>query len=111
MHNFGTKKSRNLLGQKITQPLGTKRNHPTSWDKKITQPLGTKKITEPLGTEKNHTTSRDKKIRPHLEKTKKSRNLFGQKKSCKLSGQIASKLINKAPNCTKFHQVCPNGSK
>ena len=30
--------------KQIMQPLGTKKNHATSWDKKITQPLGTKKI-------------------------------------------------------------------
>ena len=42
------------------QPLGTKKNHGTSWDKKVTQPLktkikkplGTKKITQSIGTKK-----------------------------------------------------------
>ena len=39
---FGTKKSRILLGQnKIMLPLGTKGNHATFWDKKITQTVGT----------------------------------------------------------------------
>ena len=93
MQTFGTKKSRNLLGQK-----------------KITQPLGGK----------NHATSQDKK---------KSRNFLGQKKSCNLSGQkikkplrqkkirnlpispIAFKLVHKAPNCSKWHQIGQNGSK
>ena len=65
------KKSRNLSGQKITQPLGTKqitqtlrtkKNHATSRDKKIScNLLGQSKITQPLRT-KNHATSRDKKI-------------------------------------------------
>ena len=55
------KKSRNLPGQKIMQPLKTKhshatsrdnKNHANSQDKKITQHLGTKKITQPLETKK-----------------------------------------------------------
>ena len=86
--NLSAKKSRNLLGQKITQPLGTKqtanllkqKNHATSWVQKITQPLGTKKIAQPLKT---------KKIMFSL-------------------GPIASKLVHKALNCSKWHQICPN---
>ena len=74
MPSFGTKKICNLLGKKIMQPLGTKKNHPSSWDKNITQPLGTDKITQPL----------KKKSRNLLKK--KSRNLSG-KKSRNLSGQ------------------------
>ena len=99
MPYFGPKKSLNLSGQKksrnllwkteIKQPILTK---------KITQSLITKKITQPLGTEKscnllwqkNYATSRD---------NKKSRNLLGQ---------IASKLVHKAPNYTKWHQMGPN---
>ena len=80
------KKSRKLSGQKnITK------NHATSWDKKITQPLGTKKITEPWD-KKNHATSQDKKATLSI-------------------GPIASKLVHKAPNCSKWHQICPNRSK
>ena len=110
MQPLGTKKSRNLSGQKSCKCLGQK-NHSTSWDKKIMQPLRTKK---------NHATSRDNTITRPLGTTKKSwnhsgqkksRNLLGQKKSCNLSGQIVSKLVEKAPNCTKCHQVFPNGSK
>ena len=71
------------MGQKIMQPLGTKKNHTTSQDKITTQPLG----------QQNHATSRDKKIKLSI-------------------GPIASKLVyKKAPNCSKWHQICPNLSK
>ena len=95
MQPLGTKKSRNLQGRKkITQPLGTKKNHATSWDKnhatsqdkKITQPLGTKKIMQPLGIKKNHAISQDKKVTLSI-------------------GPIASKLVHKSPNCSKWHQL------
>ena len=46
------------------QPLGTKKNHATYQDQKLTQPLGTtkimpplsttKKVMQPLETKKNH---------------------------------------------------------
>ena len=121
------KKSCNLSGQKeITQPLGTN-NDATSWDnkkprnlsgQKITHPLRTKiscnlsgqkykktswdnnkKITQPLRTKKNHATSGTKKC-----------NLFGQKIMLS-KGSIVSKLVHKALNCSKWHQICTNGSK
>ena len=42
--NFWDKKNHETSwDKKITQPLGTKKYHATSWDKKILQPLGTKK--------------------------------------------------------------------
>ena len=45
-------------------------------------------------------------------RTKKSRNLLGHKKSCNgHAGPIAPKLVHKAPNCSKCHQICPKGSK
>ena len=77
------KKSRNLSGHKnFTQ------NHTTSWDKKIMRPLRTKKIMQPLGT---------KKIMKPLKKKKISLSI----------GPITSKLVNKAPNGTKFFQIGP----
>ena len=105
--------------KKITKPLGTKRNYitsldknncATSRDKKIMQLLGGKKITQPLETNK---------ITQPL-RTKKSQNLWDNqnhatswnKKKITLSiGPIASKLVHRAPNCSKWHQICPNGSK
>ena len=93
------------------QPLRTKKNHATSGDKKkITQPLMTKKIMQPLGTtkkscnlsgQKNHT----------ISGTKKSCNLSGQKKITLSIGSIANKLVLRPPNCSKWHPICPNGSK
>ena len=72
MQTLGTKKSRNLLGQK---------NDSTSWDKKITQPLKTKPFTTPT--------------------TKIMLSI----------GPITTKLVHTAPNCSKWHQICPNMSK
>ena len=73
--------------KKITQPLGTKKNHPTSCDgKKITQSLGTKKITQP--------------------RRKKSK--------CPKWLQMVpngSKWLQMAPNGSKWLQIAPNGSK
>ena len=82
INSWDKKKSRNLLGQKITQPLneknhGTtrdKQNHATSEGKKMTQPLKTEKITLSIDP-------------------------------------ISSKLFHKALNCSKWHQICPNRSK
>ena len=128
MHHFGTtKKITQPLGQKIKQPLGTKQNHAISWDnKKIMQPLWTNKIMQPLGVKKNHTTSQnnkkyatcwDKKFTQPLG-TKKSPNLLGEKNHATYEtkkimqalktkqkitlsiGQILSKLVHKAPNCS-----------
>jgi hypothetical protein len=58
--------------KKITKPLGTKKNHHTSRDKKkspnlagqkkINQTLGSYKIKKTIVTKINHPTSRDKKI-------------------------------------------------
>ena len=111
------KKSPNLLGQKkITQPLGTKKNHPTSWDgknhptkkshptsrdeknhptsmdeKKSANLSGQEKITQPLGTKKNHPTSQDKK---------KSPNLLGRKKNHPTSRDpTLTGLLNKLYKC------------
>ena len=93
-------KSHNLLGQKITQPLGTKKNHTTSRDKKIMQPLKTKqKITQPLGTNKSRNLW-----------DKKPWNLLWQKKITLSIGSIAYKLVHRAPNYSKWHQTCANGS-
>ena len=61
----------------MTQPLGTKPNDATYWDKKILQTLGTKKITQPLETKKLHQPLRTKKSANLL--SEKSRNLSGQK--------------------------------
>ena len=94
----------------------------------MTQTPGTKKKSLKLsGPKKNHATSQDKKNRATSRDKKKSCNLSGQKnhktsgtkKACNLSGQkkitliglIASKLVNKAPNCSKRHQICPNRIK
>ena len=117
MQPLETKKSCNLFRQK--------KNHAKSQDKKkVTQPLETK-YNALLGTKnhatywdkRNHATSWDqKKLRKLLGG--KSRNLWGGK-LCNLSGQtimlkicpIASNLANKAPNCSKWHKICPNGSK
>ena len=76
-HATSHAKSHNLLGQKITQPLGTK-NHKTSLDnkKKITRPLGTKKSN--LLERKKSRSSQDKKIMQPLGQ-KTSGNLLGQK--------------------------------
>ena len=60
MQPLRTKKSRNLSGQK--------KNHATSWDKKIMQPHGKKLSCNLLG-QKNHAASQDNK--------KKSHNLSG----------------------------------
>ena len=105
-------KSRNLLGQKITQPLRTKKSHNLSGQKnqatslgiKITQPFGTNKITQPLGTnklcnilgqQKNPVTYRDNKKSCNLLGpkqitqplgTKKNHATSPEKKSCNLSG-------------------------
>ena len=116
---MGQKKLRNLWGQKeIMQPHGTKKNHAAPWDKKKSRNLSRQKknhinswdskkscnlsgqknhatswgekITHPLGH--NHATSRDKKITFSI-------------------GTIASKLVHKAPNFSKWHQICQNGSK
>ena len=132
MQYFGTNKITHPLGtKKITQRLWTKRNYATSWGKKnCATSWDKKKITQHLGG-KNATTSWDKNIIQPLG-TKK-RKPSGQKKSCNFSGQnnqgqknhatsrdkiitlsigsIASKLVHKAPNFSKWHQICPNGSK
>ena len=75
-HATSHAKSHNLLGQKITQPLGTK-NHKTSLDnkKKSRDLSGQKKVTS--WNVKNHAALR----------TKKSCNLMGQKTSGNLLGQ------------------------
>ena len=58
------------------QPLGTKKTHAPSWDKKNMYYLGTKKSRN-LSGQKNNATSTKKK--------EKLRNLLGkQKKSCNL---------------------------
>ena len=61
------------------QPLGAKKNHATSRDKKITQPFGTKKSRNFLRQPKSFYLSKQKKSR-NLSRQKKSRNLSGQKK-------------------------------
>ena len=92
MHPLGTKQKipQSLGGKnyatsrdkKITEPLGTKKNHKTSrgkknfWNKKkpcnlseqtkIPQYLGTNKITKPFGTKKSRNPLREKKIMPPL---------------------------------------------
>ena len=71
-----------LRTKKITQPIGTKKNHATSWDKKITQPLG----------QKNSSTSQDKnmtlKIAPN-----------------------GINFVQMGPNRSKWIQIVPNFSK
>ena len=127
---MGQKKSRNLLGQKKNmQPLGSKDNHATSRDKKIRQPLrkkqrsrnlsGLKKIRQPLGenitqplrtkkkcnlfgTKKNQATLWDIKKSCNLPGPKKSSNLLDKKITLSID-RIASKLVLKAPNCSKWH--------
>ena len=116
---FGSKKSRNLSGHKeSTLPLRTKicqaKNHATSWDKKThATSVDKKKITQALWI-KNNATSWDKKNHATYWYKKKSRNFLGQKnhatswtkKFLDLSGQKID-----AQNCSKWHQLCPNGSK
>ena len=88
MNPPGTKKSRNILGQKnhstfqhkkksrnllahkkITQLLGTKKNHAISWQKK--------KVMQTFSTQKNSATSWQKKVMQPLptKKSEKSRKL------------------------------------
>ena len=63
-----------------------KKNHATSLDKKITQPFATKKNHATSWHKTNHATSLDKKITLSI-------------------GPIAFKLVHKAPNCSKWHQI------
>ena len=70
MQPLGTKKSRNLKGQK---------KHATSWDKKIMQPLGKKIIIKAPGTKKITQPTRTKKTGNLLGQKTKSGNLSGQK--------------------------------
>jgi hypothetical protein len=73
------KKSRNLSGlEKITQPLGTKTNFATSQDKKKSCNLLGKKIKEPLGTKKTQTFGTQKIMLPF--RTKKIPQSLGGKK-------------------------------
>ena len=103
MQLFGQQKSGNLSGQK-----------------EIMQPLNTKKTMQPLGTKKSRNLSaKINKSRKHaVYWGKKSCNMSGQKnhansgikKSCNLLGEkiplsihpIASKLVRRAPNCSKW---------
>ena len=117
MHPPRTKKSRNLSRQReIRQPLGTKKSRNLLGRKKnmqplgIPQPLGTKRIMQPLGT-KNHATSRDTKIITRPLGQKKIMQPLGTTKIMLSIGPVASKLVHNAPNCFKWHQICPNGSK
>ena len=87
---WSKKKSCNLSGQKTLRNLLIKKNHATSWDKK------------------NHATYQDKKNHAtNRDNNKKSRNLMGEKIMLSL-GPIASKLVHKAPNCSKWHQIGQN---
>ena len=75
--------------QKGTKGKRDKKKHATSQDKKITEPLGTKKNHATSGDKKNHAISQDKRV----------------------TLSIASKLVHNAPNCSKWHQICPNRYK
>ena len=129
MQPLGTKKSHNISGLKeITQPLGQdKKSRNLLGQKKSCNLLGTKNHTNsqdkkkscnPQG-QKNHATSQDKKKILQSLQTKKSFNLYDNKhhatswdKKITLSiDPIASKLVHRASNCSKWHQICPNWSK
>ena len=87
MQPLGQKNSRHLSGKIITQPLSTKKNQTTSWDKKIMQPSrDKKKFRQPLGTQKNHATFHDKK----------SRNLWDKKNHS--TSQDKKSILQIAPN-------------
>ena len=101
---MGQQKSHTLLGGKNHITSWGKKNHATSWDK-------TNHATS--WDKKNHTTSWDKKIMPPLRTQKitqplgkKYRNLSG--KITLSIGPIASKIVQKAPNYSKWHQICRN---
>ena len=120
MHYFGTKIITQPLEKekKVTQPLGTKRNHTTSWDKKNhATSRGKTKIPQPLGTKKSYNLSGHKKIKqPQGTKkmtqpleTKQILHPLGHKnyatsrdKKITLSiGPITSQLVHKGPSCSK----------
>ena len=93
--------------KKIIYPLGTKKNHATSWDQKNHANSWYKKSNaisqdkKRYGTswdKKNHATSWDKKITYTLE-TEKSRNLVGQKITQPL-GTKRNYALNR-PNCVQ----------
>ena len=80
------------------QPLGTKKNYKTSWDKENQAISQDKKKPRNLLGQKNNATSWDKKImQPH-----------GTNKIMLSLGPIASKLVHVTPICSKWHQICPN---
>ena len=81
------------------QPLRTKIKKKLSEQKKSLNP------SDP----KNHATSRDKNHTTSWDK-QKSCNLSRQKITLSI-GPIASKLVHKALNCSKWHQICPNRSR
>ena len=78
------------------------------------QPLRTKKITEPLGTKKKHGTSWDKKKSLNLLGQKKSRKPDqtrpDQTKWIQM-GPHGSKLVQMGPNWSKLIQIIQNGWK
>ena len=86
------------------QPLGTKKNHGPSWDKKSRNLMDNKNQAPSRDNKKNHTTSGDKKNHATSQdkknhatvRDKKSGNLWDEK-SCNLSGQINHALIRS--NC------------
>ena len=82
---------------KITQPLGTKINHATSWDKKNHVTSREKKLGNLSGQQKNQATSRDKKSR----NLKKSSNISGQKKSMQSLRRTKNIMQNYAPSWDK----------
>ena len=93
----------NIFPKKIMQHFGTKQ---------IMQPLGTKKITQQFETKEIKQALRTKKITQPLGlMPKKVTQPLRTKKIMLSIGPIASKLVHKAPNCGKWHQICPDLSK
>ena len=89
LENLGTWELATSLYKKNHATSWDRKKHATSWDKKSRNLLGPKKFTQPLGTKKNHASSQDKKkSQPPRTKTnhatswdkKKSSNLLGHKK-------------------------------
>ena len=112
------KKPRNLSGQKNhttsrdkkkkSSNLPGPKNHATSWGPKKSSNILGQTNSATSQEEKNHATSQDKKISCKIIQplwTKKIMQLLGT------IGPIASKLVHKALNVSKWHQICPNRSK
>ena len=84
---LGPKKTRNLLGQKTCSLSSPKKNHSTSWAKKIMQPLGPKKSCIPTSWDKKNTQPlRQTKTLQTLRPKQNLKTSCAQNKSRNLSG-------------------------